>query len=202
MQNLSEIKKSNLICITGTMGSGKTTAMNYLKDKGYKTFVMDDYIKEIYKKGNIGYAKILKNFGSNFVNDVEVNRNKLLEHILESNDNKNKLDSIIVPLIEKKIKNLSNNNLLFIELGIYIYFPYIFSHYFQKIIIIERLKDLREKDNFFSLNKSIKFSTKDVGNSKNVLFSSVIYGDYIVENNGDLASLNKKIENILLNLSL
>ena len=43
-----------LICVTGKMGSGKTTFLNFIANQGYKVFEADAYIREIYKKDCIG----------------------------------------------------------------------------------------------------------------------------------------------------
>ena len=46
-----------LICITGSTGSGKTTALKYIKSKGFNTFEVDKYFHSIYKKNKKGYKK-------------------------------------------------------------------------------------------------------------------------------------------------
>lgn len=200
MPIMSKVDKSNLICITGKMGAGKTKAINYLNQKGYNVFIFDDYIKEIYKKNEIGYKRIIKFFGKEFVNEYEVDRDKLLNFILSSEEKKTKLDNIMIPIIVNKIKSFSINTLLFVELGIYIYFDFIFADFFKKIIIISRKKEDNFDDIFFGYNKWIEFSTKHVGNPKKHIFSNVIYGDAIVENNSDLPFFYAEIEKMLLNL--
>lgn len=202
MSSMSKVVKNHLVCITGKMGSGKTTAINNLKENGYNVFIFDDYIKEIYKKNGIGYKKIIKYFGKDFVNEYEVDRNKLLKFILSSSEEKNKLDNIMIPIIINKIKNFPIDSLIFVELGIYIYFDFIFAEFFQKIIIFTRKNENCSNDKFFMYNKSIEFSTKHVGNSKKHIFSNIVYGDIIVENNGDLAFFYSEIKKMLQNLKL
>lgn len=202
MSSMSKVDKNNLICITGKMGSGKTTAINYLKEKGYNTFIFDVYINEIYKKNEIGYKRIIKFFGKSFVNEYEVDRNKLFKFISLSKKEKTKLDNIMIPIIINKIKSFPINTLMFVELGIYIYFDFIFAHYFQKIIVVTRKKDNNVIDKFFVYNKSIRFSTKHVGNSKKRIFSNVVCADLIVENNSNLSFFYVGIEKMLLNLEL
>lgn len=132
MSSMSKVVKNHLVCITGKMGSGKTTAINNLKENGYNVFIFDDYIKEIYKKNGIGYKKIIKYFGKDFVNEYEVDRNKLLKFILSSSEEKNKLDNIMIPIIINKIKNFPIDSLIFVELGIYIYILILFLLSFSK----------------------------------------------------------------------
>ena len=99
-----------LICITGQIGSGKTSLLNEFKSLGFKTFEMDKYIHEIYKKNKIGYQLIKKNFGDSYVNEIEVDRKKLGQLVFNDNKKLNKLNSLTIPLIRQKILELKNIN--------------------------------------------------------------------------------------------
>lgn len=191
-----------LICITGKMGSGKTTAINYLEELGYKTFKMDDYIKEIYQNGQIGYKLIKENFGSDFINNISVDRKKLRDFIFENKVNKDKLDKVMLPIMLQKLIDLDkiskkNKEVIFVELGIYIFFEKYFEKYFSKKIGVVK------KSNFFSINlfendsKYIEFSTKPVGNSQSTNKTIYIYVDYLVDNIGELENFKKNIKNLL-----
>ena len=99
-----------LICITGQIGSGKTSLLNEFKSLDFKTFEMDKYIHEIYKKNKIGYQLIKKNFGDSYVNEIEVDRKKLGQLVFNDNKKLNKLNSLTIPLIRQKILELKNIN--------------------------------------------------------------------------------------------
>lgn len=177
-----------LVCITGKSGSGKTTAIQYIKTLGFNTWVADEYIHEIYRKGNIGYSAIEKNFGKEYVNSKEVDRKKLGSLVFGNTKYMKKLNSITLPLIKNKILELKQENkLIFCELAIYINHEKYFKKCFEKIVLISTTKIL-EKNNLEKKFGSLrKFPTKRVGNLKNPINSNTIECDYFVEN-----SKNKK----------
>lgn len=151
-----------IICITGDIGSGKTTLLEHLAKQGYFTFNMDNYIHDIYVKGQIGYQAILKNFGKQFVNNEAVDRNKLKEIINQDNRNLQKLNKIMFPIIQQKIRELDKRNeQCFIELGICFFYPQVFLKFFNKIAVINARKTLilenKNKKNAIIIKKPTMF---------------------------------------------
>ncbi|MDE6082479.1 MAG: hypothetical protein K2F52_01215, partial [Malacoplasma sp.] len=47
-KNKNLTNNSNLICITGFMGSGKSTFTIFLKELGFNVFIVDDFIPVSY----------------------------------------------------------------------------------------------------------------------------------------------------------
>lgn len=189
--------KSKLICITGFMGCGKTTATLFYNSLGFKIFIMDKYIHEIYNVGNEGYKIIKENFGNEYVNKDCVDRLKLRELVKNDQKSKDKLDKLMLRIMSKKIQELFLlNEKIIVELGIYIYNQEIFYDYFYKIILI---KSNRKNiiDHFKDFHNGIKFSTKAVENKENVDFNSIVYVDYIVENNKNLEFFKENLKKIL-----
>ena len=184
-----------LICITGQIGSGKTSLLNKFKSLGFKTFEMDKYIHEIYKKNKIGYQLIKKNFGDSYVNEIEVDRKKLGQLVFNDNKKLNKLNSLTIPLIRQKILELKNiNEHIFVELGIYLKYEKIFNDLFDRIILIKGKSEIETKklQNLSWFNKKFDiFSPLEVHEEK---------GFIVLENNKDkkhIKNLAKKTINIL-----
>jgi len=184
-----------LICITGQIGSGKTSLLNKFKSLGFKTFEMDKYIHEIYKKNKIGYQLIKKNFGDSYVNEIEVDRKKLGQLVFNDNKKLNKLNSLTIPLIRQKILELKNiNEHIFVELGIYLKYEKLFNDLFDHIILIKGKSEIETKklQNLSWFNKkSDIFSPLEVHEEK---------GFIVLENNKDkkhIKNLAKKTIKIL-----
>ncbi|MDE6476999.1 MAG: dephospho-CoA kinase, partial [Mycoplasmoidaceae bacterium] len=96
----------------------------------------DEYIHQIYKKNKIGYLKIKKAFGKEYVNSKEVDRKKLGSLVFTNSKYLKKLNNITLPLIRDKIIELKNKKeLFFCELAIYINHEKYFKKYFVDLFI-------------------------------------------------------------------
>lgn len=201
MSKMSKTKKdrSKLICVIGLVNKGKSTAMKIISSYGYDVFIMDEYIHKIYKKNDIGYNAIKTNFGSDYVNEQAVDRDKLRELILNDIKYREKLNSIMFPIMLDKLAKLKKESkgLVFVELGIYIYNPKYFKSIFDFIIGINRDDEITENNPFQKIKNVIKFSTKDVENSKNIDNTKTILVDFIVDNNSSLKDFENNIKKIL-----
>lgn len=199
MSKMSEIKNNKLVCVTGQVNKGKTTAIQFISSLGYNIFIMDEYIHEIYKKNKIGYLKIKENFGEGFVNDIEVNRDKLRNLILSDSKYREKLNSIMFPIMFNKLLEIKNSSkhIVFVELGIYIYNPEFFNNVFDLVIAINRDDKLTKRNPFQKIKNVVKFSTKGVENLKNNDNSNMIFVDFIVDNNETLEKFKMNIKKIL-----
>ena len=135
-----------LICVTGQIGSGKTSVLDEFKNLGFKTFEMDKYIHEVYKKNEIGYKLIKKNFGDSYVTNTEVNRKKLGQLVFNNNMMLDKLNALTIPLIQQKILELKQQNeLIFIELGIFLKYEKQFKDLFDYVILVKGKSEIETK---------------------------------------------------------
>lgn len=156
-----------LVCITGKIGSGKSTVTNQYKKLGYKTLEMDKYIHSIYKANKIGYQKIKNEFGLKYVNDKEVDRKKLGQLVFKNKKDLGRLNAVTLPLIKDKILSLQNQReIIFVELGIYITNEQYFKDCFDLVILVkgkqnltnQKLKQLSWHGKKSLVNWDIKFS--------------------------------------------
>ncbi len=206
MPKVSESKisnSSNLICITGFMGSGKTAFTKFLGELGFEIFITDEFVHNFYKKNEKGYELIKKYFGSEFVNDDEVDRKKLKDLILKDNTQKSLLEKVMNKIIYDEIDILKRKKgLVFVELGIYLFFENHFENLFNKVVVIKSDNKKYKKNYFKKFSHIEKFSTKTVGNSKNTENSTTFYADFIVENDGNLSDLKDKAKELIKFLNL
>lgn len=174
------------ILITGKPASGKSSILKLLKDEGYETFCVDEYVKQIYKVNNIGYIIIKQKLGSDFVNEECVDTRKLLDFCLASRDNYKRVNELIWPLIKDKLINLKKEkNFLVVEMSIYLLDRKYFSDIFEKIIIIDRQKHLLFSTD--TQNKFMKYYDEHTYNDN----------DLIIENNSDLLICYNQVKNIV-----
>ncbi|MDR2823076.1 MAG: dephospho-CoA kinase [Mycoplasmataceae bacterium] len=189
-----------LICITGKLGVGKTTALNILKSQRFITLAMDDFIHEIYQKNNIGYKMIEKAFGKIYLTAQSVDRKKLGKLVFNDVKSLKKLDNIMIPMMQNKLVQMRDTYpLSFVELAVYINYEKVFKKYFDKVILIISDKTLEKQNLKRKIGYIRKFSTNTVGNTKNPIKNRLIKSDYVVENNQDIKNLRNQIVKITKN---
>jgi dephospho-CoA kinase len=153
-----------LVCITGKVGSGKSTALKIIKSQGYHVLSMDDYIHRLYFNGKIGYKLIKKHFGTDFVNSEKVDRKKLGKLVFSDKKSLEKLNRLMIPIMQAKLEKIAEKSTLyFVEMGIYLYQESAFSKYFSKVILIEAKKTLQIKNFNKKMPYIRKFPTTSVG---------------------------------------
>ena len=92
MQN----KKPRIIIITGSIGTGKSTAVNILKQKGFQVLDSDKIVHEGYNIGNKMYNEVLNHFGKDIINtDGTINRQKLGQIVFNNENSLKKLNEIV-----------------------------------------------------------------------------------------------------------
>ena len=112
MQNTTK-NKPYLIGITGSFGTGKSTAGNILKDLGILVIDTDKIVRDILKTNNKTTETIIKEFGSSIKNqntDEPINKKALAKIIFNDKNKRTKLESIIHPEVNKTVKSLINSN--------------------------------------------------------------------------------------------
>lgn len=177
------------IGITGPIGSGKSTILSYLKDKGYYTLNADEIVHNLYRKEDIKkkLSFILKT-------DFDIDDFKKKETakliMINNKDIKNNVEKFIYPLVEKELINeIKNHELIAIEVPLL--FKAHFEFLFKKIFVITLSKD-KQISNLEARNEHNKINSLKLNNDfhydKNN--SKVV----ILNNNGDLSDLYKQVD--------
>ena len=95
--------------ITGLMGSGKSTALNFYKGKGIKTYDLDIEAKKLLKKDTRCYQQIIKIFGNEILNaNQTINRKRLRRIVFNNKKQRVILNSIVHPELGNQISTLCN----------------------------------------------------------------------------------------------
>ena len=132
------------IAITGPIGSGKSTILNYFKEKGFITYSCDEMVHKLYEKPEIS-RKISQILNAPFdINNKKTTR--LARKIMIDNPEiKKKIESYIYPILEKEmILIIKNNEKPVFEV------PTLFKahleYLFKTIIVIEISKEQQIKN--------------------------------------------------------
>lgn len=187
--------------ITGSMGSGKSSACEILKDLGYKVIDADRLSREVLNIYPSLILKIKENFGDEFVNEKgELNRRELGAYVFQNQNRKEALEGIILPYIKMEMekgfeKYEREGNLLcildaptLIESGFY--------KYVDKVLLITAPLDTRIK-RVMLRDKLTELEIRNRMKAQMTEEEKMKYSDYIVENNSGLEYLKSNINNII-----
>ena len=188
--------KTYCIAITGGIGSGKSTVAKNFQSFGITILSADLIAKNLTNKTTIK-NKIKSIFGPDiFDNEYNLNRSKLRELIFNDITLKQKLESILHPLIKKQllldIKKVKSPYCL-IEIPLLNRrqdFPYIDR---VLCIVINEDKQLNHVTNRDQVSKhsAKKIVSQQINNKKRLTLA-----DDVIENNSDLLELKHKCFNL------
>ncbi len=184
-----------LIGLTGTIGSGKTFALNFFRSKKIKVFSADEEVKKILEKKTVK-EKIYKLFPKSFIGK-KLNKTMLASIVFGEKKKLRKLEKIIHPYVRKKKKIFFNINkkkkLIIMEI------PIIFEQKAEKNYDYIILMDVNKKIQFQRIKKRKnitnelfkKILSNQISNKKKNL------ADFIINNNGPKKKTKKSLKKTL-----
>ncbi len=187
------MKKNKVIALTGGIGSGKSSALSYLKSQGFTTLSCDEVCRELYKKRSVK-RKLQKMFptavdGKLF---LRINRTELSELVFNDYKNYNLLYSYTTPLILKatlkKMKKFKTDAVIEVPL----LFECTASEHFDGIIVILRDKQKR----IFAVTERSSLTEEQVEKrmARQIDYDEYDFSRYsVVYNNGSKVELYGRI---------
>ena len=192
---------TQIIAITGGIGSGKSTFCSKLKEKGFKVHSSDEQVAKIYKNPDKKFVTYLRSIGlSKSISKKNINKKTISKIIFENKQIRKKLELYIFKIVRKKRSNFikqekeKKTRLIFIDI------PLLFENnlekQFHKVISIiaskqERLKRLKKtrKMSETQFKNIIRSQTSDIIRKKK--------SDYVVYNNSTLKDYKTKINKLI-----
>ena len=100
-----------LVGLTGGIGSGKSLAGDFFKSKKIDVIDADDLAHIALAREGKGYKNFLDVFGKTFLDEnSEIDRKILREHIFKNPEMKNRLESIVHPIVQDGILDFINKS--------------------------------------------------------------------------------------------
>ena len=142
------------IAITGGIGSGKSTVLQYIKDMGYPVFSCDEIYKEVIETKT--YIEAVQNRFPSVVIDGKIQRKDLSDIVFHNPAALAVLNKIAHPLIMKELlkqMQACDNEIVFAEVPLL--FEGEFEALFDKVIILkrdnqERISSVQKRDGLTS----------------------------------------------------
>lgn len=140
------MKKTTLVALTGGIGSGKTTALNIIKDLGFSVISCDLITHALYKKQ--WFLRKVKRLFPLAINGkiiLKVDKSQISKQVFSDKEKHKKLSDLITPLILGKAlkKARKKSGLVFIEV------PLLFEKNLQSLFdfIVVILRDIESRIN-------------------------------------------------------
>ena len=195
--------KKVVIGLTGGIGTGKSTVSQILKEKKFPVIDLDIISHEVIKFLKV-MEKIVENFGKevleyNNTGNWIVSREKLGRVIFGNREKRLILNSVMHPEIlrimrEKILECKKENKIIFVE--IQLLFEVQWEKEFDYILLVSAEKETQIKRILSRDNRS-KEEALSIINSQMSLDEKKKRSDYVIENDGNIQDLEKKVDDFL-----
>ncbi len=200
------MQNKKVIVLTGSIGTGKTTAVNIIKKLGFNVLDSDKIVHEGYNKNNELYLNVVKHFGKEILNeDNTINRQKLGKIVFNDKDKLKELNKIShVYVIEKLMNGVKENkkDVVFLDIPLILEninqekeydlkFDEIWLIYVKPGTQIKRLTQ-RAKDENKCIDDVLNIINKQISIDEKVLMV-----DEVIDNEGTIEELELEIKKLL-----
>ena len=184
-----------LIIISGKIGSGKSTLSRYFQKKGYHYINSDILAKNIIQNNKYIIDKLNKEFNI-LDNEKIISLKKLKIILLSSEENKDKINSIIHPFFYKELNLIlekSSNNKIVLELPLIETYGNI--KYNLKIVTVKTKLKIRKQRYLVKPNSKAKdFIILNKYQKSSEYYEK--YSDYVISNNDTIEILQTKFNKL------
>ncbi|MFH1353217.1 MAG: dephospho-CoA kinase [bacterium] len=183
--------------ITGSLASGKTTALKVFRSSGYRIVSADRISHQLLKKGSFFYERIVRRFGKGILSaNREISRKKLGKIVFADKKERKFLESQLHPGIKKRIAelvkkagNLAVENSLLFQMKT--------ENLFDFVIYVTAVPSKK--------SENLKRRKIPPGKAKLILkaqgSAALRKADFVVQNNFSVSDLRKKINKIIQTIS-
>ena len=135
-----------LVGLTGGIGSGKSTVINYFKELGITCYQADDEAKKLMNSDNGLIKKIKNSFGDSIYINSKLDRKKLSAIVFTDKKKLELLNSIVHPYVTRHFENFCKGlGDIYIIKEVAIIFEIGTQNKFDKIILVRAPKEDRVK---------------------------------------------------------
>ena len=131
------------IGLTGVIGSGKTTAVNYFKSLGVPVFIADDSAKKLMTNDTDLKSNIIDLLGENAYLGLQLNKEFISDRIFNNKDLLISINNLVHPKVNKAYNNwLKEQNFAYSIYEAALIFENKSESHFDKIICIKTPLDI------------------------------------------------------------
>ena len=185
------------IGITGGIGSGKSTACEIFAKLGVPIIDADDISREVVEPSTPGLEQLVNEFGNMILTDSgQLDRARLRELIFNNNELREKLNSILHPMIYDEIgKRTKNIQHPYCLLSIPLLIETDGHDYVDRILLVD-VSEEKQLERAANRDKTNKNEIQKIIDSQTSRAIRQKLADDIINNDGDLETLTNRIEEL------
>lgn len=185
------------IGLTGGIGSGKTTACNLFKGMGVPVIDADQVTRDLTSPGKPALDAIARTFGRELIkDDGGLDRDRMRKIIFNDADARRKLESILHPLVYAEIERLTGEvDADYCIVSIPLLLETGNADQFDRVLVIDVPEDI-QRERATRRDNTDPMEIQSIIDSQISRSERLKLADDIVRNNGDIASLEKQINQI------
>lgn len=191
--------------LTGGIATGKSTVSEILRARGYEIIDMDKLARSIFQIGKPAYRKVIEAFGRDIVDPLgNIDRKKLRALVFSDDARLELLNRITHPeiMLEARVlmeEILGREDLVFLDI------PLLFESremleahgiYFDAVILVY-LDGRTQLERLMARDQLDRQEARKVINYQMAMEDKLRLADYVIDNSGDLNSLEKNVDKLL-----
>ncbi|ASV68750.1 dephospho-CoA kinase [Cytobacillus sp. FSL W7-1323] len=193
-----------IIGLTGGIASGKSTVSTMFKERAITVIDADVEAKRAVEKGAAAYDEIVSHFGQEILlENGEINRQRLGSIVFYSEEERMKLNSIVHPAVRKRMNEQKDEAVANGEKMVVLDIPLLFESKLTYMVDYTVLVYVNKENQLQRLMERNGFDAEEANariRSQMLLEEKVQLADFLIDNNGDLASTEKQLDDLLLQL--
>lgn len=185
-----------VIGLTGGIASGKSTVAKQLKEHGFVIVDADIASRKAVAKGSKGLAQVVEAFGQEALLDGEMNRPYIGSIVFQSQEERNKLNGIIHPIV-REIMEAEKEAALQQGQHVIMDIPLLFENHLEETVDevwVVYVPEEIQVDRLMKRN-DLTFEEADARiKSQLPIENKKKRADVVIDNSGDLKQLSENIE--------
>jgi dephospho-CoA kinase len=186
-----------VIGVTGSIGSGKSTVVEFLEQNGWQAINVDELAQEVIRDNPEIQNQIREYFGAEYINaQGELDRKKLAQIVFSDSVLIERLDDIVWPVLVRilhdQIRQIRGNpHAADTAVDMAVLFEAGCQKLFDSILVVTASRENRT----FRLKNQRQLSLEEIDRRMNCQMDDTMkikHADYVIRNNGNLQDLKKE----------
>ena len=184
--------------LTGGIGSGKSTVAKTLKAKGIQVVDADQIAREVVAPGEPALLEIAEYFGPQILlPDGSLNRSELRAKIFSDSKAKKHLEGILHPSIRQRILQRVDEAIdtPYVIADIPLLVENNYPNYFDRVVVVDCTEE-QQIARVIARDELPESQIKSIMKSQATRENRLVAATDVIDNTGDLSSLNTQIEKL------